>query len=145
MMADWSASSPQDVRRMSASDADTVRPLILPWPARVLHPNARVHWAPKAKATAAARAAAGWEAKAAGWHRVAWPDGDLFVWITFYPPDRRHRDTDGMLSSMKAALDGIAQAMGVNDRRFVPRPYMSDEVRPGGQVRVQVTGGPDEN
>ena len=142
-MADGSASGPQGVRKMSASDADTVRPLILPWPARILHPNARTHWGPKAKATKAAKAEAWALAKAGGFDRVDWLDGPLFVWITFYPPDRRHRDADGLLSSMKAALDGIALAMGVNDRRFVPRPYVSDEVRKGGQVRVQVTGGPE--
>ena len=45
---------------------------------------------------------------------------------------------------MKNALDGIALAMKVDDSRFVLRPYLSDEVRPGGQVRVQVTGGPHD-
>lgn len=119
--------------------------LVLPWPPRVLHPNSRPHWAQRAKAAKSARGDAHLLALDAGWHRRDWPDGDLFVWIDFYPPDRRHRDTDGLLSSMKAALDGIAQAMDVNDRRFVPRPYVKDEVRKGGEVRVRITGGPNEN
>ena len=119
--------------------------LVLPWPSRVLHPNSRTHWAQRAKAAKAARESGHLLAVEAGWHRREWPDGDLFVWIDFYPPDRRHRDTDGLLSSMKSALDGMADAMGVNDRRFVPRPYCKDEVRKGGEVRVRVTGGPDEN
>lgn len=119
-----------------------MKEIVLPWPDRKLHPNSRPHWAVKAKATKSARGAAHLVALECGWHQVDWPDGDLFVWIDFYPPDRRHRDTDGLLSSMKAALDGIAQAMGVNDRRFVPRPYVKDEVRKGGQVRIRVTGGP---
>lgn len=117
--------------------------LVLPWPDRVLHPNSRPHWAQRAKAARQARETAHLLAIEAGWHRAGWPDGDLFVWIDFYPPDRRHRDTDGLLSSCKAALDGIADGMGVSDRRFVPRPYVKDEVRKGGEVRVRITGGPD--
>lgn len=113
--------------------------LILPWPSRLLHPNSRTHWAAKSKATKAARADAHLLALAAGWHRETWPDGPLHVWIDGYPTDRRRRDADGLLSSMKAALDGIAQAMGVDDRRFVPHPWIKDEVRKGGEVRIRIT------
>lgn len=119
-----------------------MKELILPWPSRLLHPNARVHWAAKSKATKAARADAHLLAKAAGWHRETLPDGPLHVWIDGYPTDRRRRDADGLLSSMKAALDGIAEALGVDDRRFVPHPWVKGEVRKGGEVRVRITGGP---
>lgn len=40
--------------------------------------------------------------------------------ITFYPPCRRRRDLDNCLASIKGALDGIAQAWGVDDRLFRP-------------------------
>ena len=79
---------------------------------------------------------------ASGAQRVEWPDGPLHVWIDGYPTDRRRRDADGLLSSLKAALDGIAKAMGVDDSRFVPHPWIKDEVRKGGEVRIRVTSSP---
>ena len=113
--------------------------LILPWPSRDLHPNARVHWAKRAKAAKAAKAGAHMLALEAGWHRMQLPDGRLHLWIDFYPPDRRRRDDDGLLASMKAARDGIADALGIDDARFVSHPYLKTEVRNGGEVRVRIT------
>ena len=60
--------------------------LVLPWPSRDLHPNSRGHWSKRAKAAKSAREAALLFAIEAGWHRAEWPEGDLFVWIDFYPP-----------------------------------------------------------
>ena len=71
------------------------------------------------------------------------PEGRLHLWIDFYPPDRRRRDDDGLLASMKAARDGIADALGVDDSRFVSHPWVKDEGRKGGQVVIKITGGPD--
>jgi crossover junction endodeoxyribonuclease RusA len=116
--------------------------LILPWPARVLHPNARTHWAPKAEATKAARATAHLLAKEAGWHRLTLPQGRLHLWVDGYPPNRNRRDTACFLSSLKAAIDGIADALGIDDSRFVPHPFLMDETRPNGEVHVRITGGP---
>lgn len=79
---------------------------------------------------------------AAGWRQANVPEGRLHIWIDAYPPDRRRRDADGLLSSLKAALDGVADALEVDDRRFVPHPYIKDEVRKGGEVRIRITGGP---
>ena len=119
--------------------------LFLPWPARVLSPNARAHWGVKSKAAKLAREYAHTIALAAGWHRLDWPtQGRLHVWIDGYPPSRRHYDHDNLLGSLKSALDGIADAMRVDDRRFVPHPYIRDEVRKGGQVRIRVSGGPTD-
>ena len=44
---------------------------------------------------------------------------------------------------MKAARDGIADALGVDDSRFVSHPLVKDDVRKGGQVVIKITGGPD--
>jgi len=79
----------------------------------------------------------------AGWHRAEWPDGRLHLWITFYPPTRRLPDDDNMLSRFKPWRDGIADAMGIDDKRFVSHPFVSDEVRKGGVVRVRLSSGPD--
>lgn len=117
--------------------------LHLPWPSRLLHPNSRVHWAQRAKATKAARYAAFVAARAIGWTNESVPsEGRLSLWIDFYPPDRRRRDDDGLLASVKAARDGIADALGIDDRRFVSHPMLRDEVRRGGEVVVTITGGP---
>lgn len=117
--------------------------LLLPWPDRVLHPNVRVHWAKRAKAVKIARADAYVLAVQNGWRGLTLPEGPLHVWIDGYPPDRRRRDADGLLSSLKSAIDGIADALAVDDRRFVPHPWVKDEVRKGGEVRIRITGGPE--
>lgn len=122
-----------------------VMELVLPWPSRVLHPNSRPHWAQRAKAAKLARETAHLLAIEAGWHVAKVPDGRLHIWWDFYPPDRRKRDDDGLLSSVKAARDGLADALGIDDSRFVSHPYLRDEVRKGGEVRVRITGGPNEN
>ena len=116
--------------------------LTLPWPDRTLHPNARVHWVKLWHAKKAARADAYMLAMQAGAKGVTLPEGRLHLWIDFYPPDRRRRDDDGLLASMKAARDGIADALGVDDSRFVSHPWVKDEVRKGGQVVIKITGGP---
>jgi Endodeoxyribonuclease RusA. len=118
-----------------------MRDLILPWPSRDLHPNARVHWSRRARAAKSARRAADALAREAGWCRMELPAGRLHLWIDAYPPDRRRRDTDGVLSSLKSALDGIADALGVDDRRFVPHPFLHDEPRNGGEIRIRITAG----
>jgi hypothetical protein len=119
--------------------------LILPWPHRDLHPNSRGHWSKRAKAAKSARLQA-WAIARQAWSATeiaALPEGRLHIWIDGYPTDRRRRDADGLLSSMKPWLDGIADALGVDDRRFVPHPWVKDEVRKGGEVRVRITGGPE--
>lgn len=114
--------------------------IILPWPARGLHPNARMHWAPKAKLTKAARALASEAAREA---REAvglgdWAErGEIPITVTFLPPDKRPRDLDGLLSQSKAYLDGVADSLGVNDRRFRPSLQLGAVVK-GGRVAVDV-------
>lgn len=120
-----------------------MRDLILPWPSRQLHPNARVHWSRKARVTKAARQQAFALARCAGWQLLQLPAGRLHLWIDFYPPDRRRRDDDGLLASMKAARDGIADALGIDDSRFISHPYVRDEVRKGGEVRIRITADPE--
>lgn len=121
-----------------------IRPLILPWPSRDLHPNSRVHWRRRAAAAKAARNEAMVLTRAAGWGFLPLPEGRLHLWLDFVPPDRRHRDDDGLLASMKSARDGIADALGINDRVFVSHPWVRDDITVrGGEVRVRITGGPD--
>ena len=72
--------------------------------------------------------------------RIGW-DGDVHVWIDFYPPDRRHRDDDNMISAFKAGRDGVADALGINDKRFRIHPYVKTEI--GGMIKLTFTPGPE--
>jgi len=117
----------------------TAHELTLPWPPRELSPNARTHWRRAAPIKAKYRDACYILAKQS---RIAidW-DGDVHVWIDFYPPDRRHRDDDNMIAAFKAGRDGVAEAVGVNDKRFRTHPYVKDQI--GGMVKVRFTKGPE--
>lgn len=46
--------------------------------------------------------------------------GDLELVTSFHMPDKRRRDADNCLAAAKAGLDGMAEALGVNDRHFQP-------------------------
>ena len=48
-----------------------------------------------------------------------------------------------MLARFKPYRDGIADALGIDDKRFISHPLVSTEVRKGGQVVVRITGGPE--
>ena len=107
--------------------------IILPWPDKKLSPNARTHWASKAKAVKSARNAAGWATRACGVRING--DGAIDLHITFYPPDNRSRDTDNLLASCKGILDGVADGLVVNDSRFILH-IARGVVRKGGQVLI---------
>lgn len=113
----------------------------LPWPDRRLHPNGRIHWAPHAAAKKAARAyahaitcATSTPAQRAALKAA----GAVNVSMTFNPPDNRRRDDDGMIASMKAARDGIADAIGVDDSKWRTSYAILGPVK-GGRVVVEVT------
>lgn len=112
--------------------------LDLPWPSPKLSPNARQHWATTAKAKKAFRARCRAIAAAAGVRAVLAGKTSLAVDLTFFPPDKRGRDWDNMLASMKAGLDGLADATGVDDRHWRLSFEVGEPVK-GGQVLVRMT------
>ena len=108
--------------------------VILPWPPKELSPNSMIHWAKKAKHKKLYRTAC-WVLSLNA--RISCSKlGKVPIEITFYPPDRRHRDADNMVASIKSGLDGVADALGVNDRQFLPTFVFSDEVK--GMVKIQL-------
>ena len=111
----------------------------LPWPDRDLHPNARVHWGAKSKATKKARAYAHWVTLGGPKVDCVEFTGRFDLWLDFYPPDRRKRDDDGLLAAFKPYRDGIADALEMDDNRFISHPRVMDETRPGGLVVVRIT------
>lgn len=123
---------------MTERTVHTAIRLELPWPAKELHPNARVHWAEKARATKKARSLAGWTTRAAERSRLC--AEALAVTIVFHPPDNRPRDLDGMLSSAKSYLDGIADIVGIDDSKWSISPHKGEKIK-GGRVVVEVVHG----
>lgn len=107
----------------------------LPWPPKELSPNQRLHWAKLATVKRKYRSdcnlltLAACKQKLAGRHHLA---------LTFFPPDRRARDRDNLLASMKAGLDGVADALGINDREFDPITISMSDTK-GPLVRLTIT------
>ena len=66
------------------------------------------------------------------------PDGDIFLRFDFYPPDNRG-DRTNYYNRCKALIDGIADGLGVNDKRFVPIMDASSFHPPEKPGRVVVT------
>lgn len=109
--------------------------LILPFPPKELSPNKRLYWAKVSSVKKAYRADCYWLAKAAT-HQKFDPNSKLHITLTFYPPDRRHRDDDNMEAAFKAGRDGVAEALGVNDRLFTVTRRVADE--PLNFVQMQI-------
>lgn len=107
----------------------------LSWPHRKLSPNARVHWAEQSRIKRAYRMEGFYAARA---ERDALTMASPLVSLTFCPPDRRRRDLDNMIASMKSALDGIADAIGVDDHKWRLAAEIGERVK-GGKVIVVVT------
>ena len=62
-------------------------------------------------------------------------DGDITVSVRFVPADRRG-DRINFPNRMKPIFDGIADALGVNDSRFVPAYTFATPEKPG---RLEIT------
>lgn len=106
--------------------------IILPWPPASLSGHNTGHWRKKAPTVAAHRDWARLATLAAG---VACPDGegDIRVSVTFYPPDRRG-DRTNYPNRLKPYFDGIADALKVNDRRFLPAFHYAEPCKPASVV-----------
>lgn len=93
----------------------------LPFPAPELFPNrknGRSHHG-TAEAKAKQRDDAFYLTKqAARTYQV--PTGHIPLSIVFVEPTAHHRDLDNMLAASKAAIDGMAKALGVDDKVFQP-------------------------
>lgn len=86
----------------------------LPFPPAKLSPNARCHWAQKARVFKAYK----FQCFALlARHRDQLQGRDSYE-LRFCPPDNRRRDLDNMLASSKAALDALALVSGVDDSKF---------------------------
>lgn len=90
------------------------RIITLPWPDKALQSNSRTHWAAKSRATKTARNMA-WAVATQKPRIACMPDALIF--IEYYPKAFRG-DIHNVPSSLKAYIDGIADAMGCDDKAF---------------------------
>lgn len=109
----------------------------LPWPPKELSPNARNHWAVIHRAKRIYRTECWAQTKEVSKSLALIGSYKIPLKITFYPPSKRHYDLDNCIASIKAGLDGIADALQVNDHRFaLTDVQLSDEVK--GMVKVEI-------
>lgn len=112
-----------------------MKTLVLPWPPKALSPNARGHWSKKHKAAQKYRSDCYYLAKGGATLKPS-TQGIIDLTVFFYPPDKRRRDFDNMLASIKAGIDGVADAWNVDDYKF--RFHLDrGDVRKHGAVEVR--------
>lgn len=115
--------------------------ITLPWPPKELTPNfkRRKHWRVYRPHIAQYRADCAWLTRA--WlirEKLAREKTGLKIAsVTFYPPDRRKRDDDGMIGAFKAGRDGIADVLRVDDHSFRPSYQFAEPVK-NGKVVVRI-------
>lgn len=109
----------------------------LPFPPSSLSGHNKGHWRDKAPVVAKHREWAKNATLAA--QPLVPPRGDIRVVATFYPPDNRG-DRVNFPNRMKPYFDGIADALKVNDKRFLPAFHFGEQV-PGGKVVIFIGEG----
>lgn len=102
--------------------------IVLPFPPSSLSGHAKGHWRSKAAETKKWRAWAHSATLAAKASVQA--NGDIALTIRFYPPNMRG-DRTNFPNRMKPIFDGLADALGVNDRRFLPSYVFCAPEKPG--------------
>ena len=112
-------------------------PLIyLPFPPRGLSPNARLGWRTVAKIKKIYRLECFIEAKKQRLMKLSTSER-LNVALIFYPPDKRRRDWDNMLAAIKSGLDGLSDAIGVDDRHWDLSFTVSNETKNAVSVEIK--------
>ena len=106
-LSEWSESVPQEI--------------ILDFPPADLFPNRSKgkHWGSLYKTRSDYRENSFWQTKQQlkNWKYLG---KAISLDLTFEMPDKRHRDVDNCLAAAKAAIDGLADALFVNDKVFEP-------------------------
>ena len=111
----------------------------LSWPEPALWPNERAHWKPVSRARRGQRH----EARMATLEQMAgrayvWDGGTVRLTITGHKPRENGQDRTNFEAALKAALDGVADAIAVNDKYFVVATDWGDNWPPRGGVTVEI-------
>jgi crossover junction endodeoxyribonuclease RusA len=92
----------------------------------------------KASAVRVARSTAYYIARSKMPQGTNWP-AECQLRIEFCPPDRRKRDMDNMLASAKGHLDGLADAMRIDDSGWT-LVLTRGQPEAGGAVYITIEG-----
>jgi len=114
--------------------------IVLGWPPSDLSPNARLHWAKLARAKKHYRQACLSVTKE---QLKKYPNHNelperLVLEMTFIPPDRRSYDRDNLVARMKSGIDGLSDALRINDKRFNTVISTMDQDYLGGFVKIRI-------
>lgn len=95
--------------------------IVLDFPPKDLFPNrsSGKHWGSLYKLKSDYRESSTWLARSqlGDWKHNGNP---IVLTLAFHMPDKRWRDADNCLAAAKAGIDGLADAIMVNDRIFNP-------------------------
>ena len=109
--------------------------IVLPWPPASLSGHNNGNWRGKSNTVADHCRWAAMAVPRDAKHHID-PVGDIEIHFAFYPPDNRS-DRMNFANRIKPYADGIAQALDVNDKRFLPGYSFHDTVK-GGKVLVSI-------
>ena len=117
--------------------------ICLPWPPRALWPNR--DGANRYKRSAAKKSyretcrIVTLQQAPDRWTPAALPDGSaLSIALHGFPPDGYRYDNCNLPAAMKAAIDGMCDAFGIDDVIFTGVGSRLHDVVPGGQVDVRI-------
>lgn len=108
---------------------------VFDYPFRELSPNYHAHWSKKEHARKAAILIG---KNAAQHHPPLDADGEYRITISVYPPDKRRRDLDNIIASMKPYIDGLCFGLGIDDSTIKDVSAELGEVIKGGAVIVDI-------
>ena len=115
--------------------------IVLGWPPSDLSPNKRLHWAKLATAKKQYRK----DCYSVSKEQLKKYKGvyenipeKLVLEMTFIPPDKRSYDRDNLVARMKAGIDGLSDALRINDKRFNTVISTMDQDYLGGFVKIRI-------
>jgi crossover junction endodeoxyribonuclease RusA len=110
--------------------------LSLSWPARPLWQNWRGHWSKRVASTKLARSEAHIVTLASKAPKLTAP---VRMIVRVYPPSRRRMDLANVIGALKPHIDGIADAIGIDDSNFLIRwPEAFEAPVKGGRISVEI-------
>lgn len=130
---------------MTTTGTRTLLTVTMPLPSPLLTPNLRLHWAARARHTKQQREDAAWYVAVCGLPHTAIGHlsqftGRVRLDVTVRPrPRMKQLDADNCWSALKATLDGIADALDIDDKRFILGTLVWSAARTG-ELFVTLTG-----
>ena len=114
--------------------------IVLGWPPSDLSPNARLHWAKLARAKKHYRQAclSVTKEQLKKYGKCNDLPERLVLEMTFIPRDRRSYDRDNLVARMKSGIDGLSDALRINDKRFNTVISTMDQDYLGGYVKIRI-------